>query len=105
MEIIETPIFTRRVLSLLTDDEYHLLQVSLLIRPDQGEIIEGSGGLRKLRWPLCGRGKSRGARVIYYLAFRKETILMLFIYSKAEQDDLSPDQLKLLSRLVKEEFS
>ncbi len=105
MEIIETPIFTRRVLSLLTDDEYHLLQVSLLIRPDKGEIIEDSGGLRKLRWPLCGRGKSRGARVIYYLSFRKETILMLFIYSKAEQDDLSPDQLKLLSRLVKEEFS
>lgn len=104
MEIIETSIFTRRVLNLLTDDEYRLLQASLLIRPDQGEIIEGSGGLRKLRWPLTGRGKRGGARVIYYLARRDEIILLLYIYSKTEQDDLTSDQLKVLSRMVKEEF-
>ncbi len=105
MEIIETHIFTRQVLSLLTDNEYCLLQVALIIQPDKGRIIEGSGGLRKLRWPLDNRGKRGGARVIYYWAVNQDTILMLLIYSKLEQDDLKPDQLKILKKLVMEEFS
>jgi len=66
MIIIETHIFTRKLKALLTDDEYRKLQNELVLRPDAGKIIPGSGGLRKLRWAGSGRGKRGGVRVIYY---------------------------------------
>ena len=102
MDFIESNIFTRLVLELLSDEEYRLLQTSLMLLPEQGAIIRGSGGLRKMRWPLPGRGKSGGARVIYYLP-GKDRILMIFIYEKAKQEDLTLDQLKRLRRLIETE--
>jgi mRNA-degrading endonuclease RelE of RelBE toxin-antitoxin system len=66
MIIIETPLFTKQLLSNLSDEEYRLFQATLLERPDAGKVIPGGGGLRKVRWGLEGRGKSGGARVIYY---------------------------------------
>ena len=66
MKIVETTIFTRRVLKLLADDEYRLLQQALLLRPELGQIITGSGGIRKVRWKMQGSGKRGGVRVIYY---------------------------------------
>jgi hypothetical protein len=57
MVIIETPIFTKRIQELITDDEYRLLQIHLVNRPDVGKIIPGSGGLRKLRWYAGGHEK------------------------------------------------
>jgi hypothetical protein len=54
MVIVETSIFTRQVQDLLSDDEYRNLQISLAKRPDAGVHIEGSGGLRKVRWALAG---------------------------------------------------
>ena len=66
MIIIETSVFTRRIKELMSDDEYRELQEALVIRPVRGVIIQGSGGLRKLRWKLEGKGKSGGIRVIYY---------------------------------------
>ena len=65
MVIIETAIFTRRIQSILTDDEYRFLQAQLVQKPDAGKIIPGSGGLRKLRWSADGHGKRGGIRVIY----------------------------------------
>ena len=96
--------FTRRVLKLLTDDDYRLLQHELVARPDVGNIIRGSGGLRKVRWAATGRGKRGGVRVIYYWAVDREIILMLLIYGKNEQDDLTAEQLRVLKGLVEEEF-
>ena len=101
MEIVETPIFTRRILELMSDDEYRLLQVHLLNKPDTGKIIKDSGGLRKLRWAAKSHGKSGGVRVIYYWVLEKESILLLFAYAKNECDDLTPDQVKQLSKLIK----
>jgi hypothetical protein len=66
MELIETPIFSRQVGAQLSAEEYRALQVALLLDPEAGPGIPGSGGLRKLRWRLAGRGKRGGARVIYY---------------------------------------
>ena len=66
MKIIETPIFTRIVESLLTDEEYRLLQSKLVNSPEFGNVIPGSGGLRKIRWRTEARGKRGGIRVIYY---------------------------------------
>lgn len=65
MLFIETPIFTRRIQQILSDDEYHLLQQELTIRPEAGKVIPGSGGLRKIHWGLPGSGKRSGIRVIY----------------------------------------
>lgn len=101
MIFIETSIFTRLVQELLSDDEYRELQSALIQRPDLGAIIQGSGGLRKARWSLQGRGKSGGARVIYYLV-SQEKILMVFIYPKGKQDDLTAEQLKRLRKIIEE---
>ena len=103
MDLVETPIFTKRILELMPDDEYRLLQLHLINKPDAGKIIKDSGGLRKLRWAAKGHGKSGGVRVIYYWFLEKESILLLFAYAKNEQDDLTPDQAKQLSKAIKGE--
>ena len=104
MEIIETSIFTRQVQALLSDEEYRQLQMTLVLQPDMGAVIPGSGGLRKVRWSIGGRGKRGGIRVIYYWAVVHDKILMLFMYAKNEQDDLTPEQLKVLRRIIEEEY-
>ena len=104
MVIVETAIFTRQVLALLSDEEYRQLQLALVFHPDMGPVIPGNGGLRKARWAVEGRGKRGGVRVIYYWAIIHDKILMLFMYAKNEQDDLTPDQLKVLKRIIDEEY-
>ena len=104
MRFIETPIFTRAIRQMLPDDEYRALQLALVFRPEQGPVIRGGGGLRKVRWGAGGRGKRGGARIIYYWDKARGTFYMLFAYSKSEQEDLTPEQLQVLSRLVREEF-
>ena len=74
MVIVETPIFTRLIKELMGDDEYRRLQEALIQRPDMGSIIQGSGGLRKVRWNLEGRGKRGGVRVIYYWVVDREVV-------------------------------
>ena len=71
IEIIETSVFSRQVQELLTDEEYRLLQIAIIQHPESGEIIPGSGGLRKKRWSLGGRGKRGGTRTNYYWAVGK----------------------------------
>lgn len=104
MIIVETSIFTRQVTALLSDEEYRQLQIELILHPDLGPVIQGSGGLRKIRWSLPGRGKRGGARIIYYWAVRRDKILMLFMYEKNDQSDLTPDQLKVLRKLIEKEY-
>ena len=104
MTIIETPIFTRRVKTILNDEQYREVQNELITRPDVGKVIPGSGGIRKLRWGGSGRGKRGGNRIIYYWFSQQEVILMLLIYPKTEQDDLTPEQLRTLKNLVELEF-
>ena len=104
MVILETSVFTRQVQSLLPDEEYRRLQTALILRPDLGPVIPGSGGLRKMRWAAKGHGKRGGVRVIYYWVVAQDKILMLLIYPKNERDDLTSEQLKQLRKIVKDEF-
>jgi mRNA-degrading endonuclease RelE of RelBE toxin-antitoxin system len=96
----ETPTFTKRVLQLMDDEGYSALQVYLAKRPDAGDLIRGSGGIRKIRWAGSGRGKRGGLRVIYYWWVTKDRISMLLVYPKNEQDDLSADQVKQLRKAL-----
>lgn len=104
MTIIETPIFTRRIQVILSDEEYRLLQAHLVNKPDIGKVIPGSGGMRKLRWSAKGHGKRGGIRVIYYWFMSKDVILLLFAYSKNEQDDLTKEQLRQLKKVIEGEY-
>ena len=104
MLFIETPVFTDLVQKALDDDAYRALQVALLLRPEQGALISGSGGLRKVRWGVEGRGKRGGLRVIYFWEKARATCYMLFLYRKNEQGDLTSTQVRTLVRLVREEF-
>ena len=104
MRFIETPIFTEDVSQELSREDYRQLQLALMLRPKQGPVIVGSGGLRKIRWRRTGMGKRGGLRVIYYWEAASETFYMLTVYRKSDQEDLSARQLRLLKRLVVEEF-
>lgn len=102
MIFIETPLFTKLIKDLLPDDNYRLLQQTLLIRPEAGELIRGGGGLRKIRWNLPGSGKRGGLRIIYYWDVPDDTVYMLLPYKKSKQEDLTPAQLNILRDLIKE---
>lgn len=104
MVIVETKAFTARIDDLLEEDEYRALQLELDQRPTAGNVIPGTGGLRKLRWSVEGRGKRGGARVIYFFHARTETILMLFAYAKNERDDLTFAERQALRRIVESEY-
>ncbi|HEY7170568.1 MAG TPA: type II toxin-antitoxin system RelE/ParE family toxin [Vicinamibacterales bacterium] len=103
MRFVETPIFTKVIERLVSDEDYRL-QIALMLRPEQGPVIRGGGGLRKVRWARPGTGKSGGLRVIYYRAPAEKAFYMLYAYAKNEQGDLTPAQTRGLGQLVREEF-
>jgi hypothetical protein len=102
MVFIETPTFTRQLTQLLSDEEYRQLQNALVQDPARGDLIKGGGGIRKVRHPGHGRGKSGGVRAIYYWIKDRDQIYMLVVYPKSMKDDLSDDETALLRELVKE---
>ncbi len=102
MEFIETPTFTRLVTALLTDEEYRGMQNVLVENPERGDLIQGGGGIRKLRHAIQGRGKSGGVRTIYYLVKERQQIYMLLVYPKAKKDDLTDKETAVLRDFVKE---
>lgn len=105
MRFIETTIFTRAVTSVLGDDGYRALQIALMLRPEQGPVIRGTHGARKLRWARPGSGKRGGLRVIYYWHPGDAVFYMLYAYEKSEQGDLTPSQARVLGHLIREEFT
>ena len=84
----------------LDDDDAKKLEQLLLEDPQAGDVIEGTGGARKIRIQMENRGKSGGARVIYVDVFRKEKLYLLLAYPKSVQDDMTPEQKKMVKKLV-----
>lgn len=99
MVFIETPIFTADVCALLSDEEYAALQQHLVEQPNAGAVIAGTGGLRKIRWSVAGKGKRGGTRVIYYHVVAQAQIRMILIYRKGIKDDLTPREKTVLRRI------
>jgi hypothetical protein len=98
----ETNRFTKRVGRIMDDDDFAELQLTLAADPEQGVIVPGGGGIRKMRYAASGRGKRGGARVIYYFPDDDAEIYLLDIYTKNEQSDLAKDELRELRAVVEE---
>jgi len=105
MEFLEAPAFSKFVHTYLKDDDYASLQRYLEQWPDAGDLIPGTGGLRKLRWhdPNRGKGKRGGLRVIYYYFLSDQQVWFLTIYDKDEAADLSPSDKKQLRQAIEAE--
>lgn len=99
---IEVPIFIKKWKELgLTDENLRELQNILLENPKAGKIIQGTGGLRKIRIPMEEKGKRDGARVLYVDIELKESIYFVNVYSKNEKEDLTEDEKKAFKAVVK----
>lgn len=100
LTFIETEVFTRQIVKLVGDETYSKLQNELVENPTKGKVIQGTGGLRKVRMAARGKGKRGGARVIYYFVQLDDTIYMIYVYDKGEAEDLTSDQKKTLKVLA-----
>jgi mRNA-degrading endonuclease RelE of RelBE toxin-antitoxin system len=100
MEYIESPLFSKLIESYLKDEEYAAFQWDLALHPEKGDLIKGSGGLRKIRWLGKGRGKSGGVRIIYYYKNREGQIWLLTIYSKNEDENIPISILKKIKEEI-----
>lgn len=99
MIFVETAVFTQTITELLTDEQYNQFQRYLIKNPKAGDVIEGTGGLRKVRWKVEGRGKSGGVRVIYYFVDEADQFRMLLAYRKGIKDDLDAAEKKTLKAI------
>lgn len=102
LEFVETPLFSKILERYLSDEEYAELQAFLSEHPDAGDVIPGSGGVRKLRWASKGRGKRGGLRVIYYLQLAQGQIWLLTLYRKNVKEDIPVHVLKKIKEAIED---
>ena len=100
MLFIETSTFTRELPRHLDDDSYAALQALLSVHPEAGDVIRGTGGIRKIRWAMPGRGKRGGSRVVYYWLTARDHIYLLTVYAKGVKDDLTPAEREAWRKAV-----
>ena len=100
MEFIEATAFTKYVYDYLSEDEYSGLQSFLLQYPEAGKVVPKSGGVRKIRWAIAGRGKSGGVRVIYYFKRLNDEIWLLTIYSKSQVENIPAHILRQIAKEI-----
>ena len=104
---IETKIFSKRIAGLISDDEFAEFQAELVQSPEKGPVIEGTGGLRKVRWKLKGKGKSGGIRIMYLFLKMHGMIHLVFVFAKGESDNLTSKEkkeLKIIVDAIKQEY-
>jgi len=85
----------------LTEDEYSGLQGYLIKHPDAGDLVPGSGGVRKVRWGSMGKGKRGGVRIIYYFKRQDDEIWMLTVYGKSQTENIPSHLLKRIAEEIK----
>lgn len=106
MEIVRTASYTKGVKRLfkLGASEQDILEMedAIAANPHVGDVMPGSGGLRKVRFGYAGVGARGGGRTIYYVLTQDETLYLLVTYPKVDKDDLTKAEMKLFKTLVKE---
>ena len=100
MEFIEATAFTKHIYKYLSEEEFLGLQSYLLEYPEAGKVIPGSGGMRKVRWAISGKGKSSGVRVIYYFKRQEDEIWLLTIYTKSEIENIPAHILRQIAKEI-----
>lgn len=103
----ETPVFTRYLFDYLSEEGYRDLQNALLNNPECGDVIQGTGGFRKMRWfdDRRKKGKRGGLRIIYYYFLDYKQIWFFTIYDKEEMENLSATEKKLLKQAITNELA
>ena len=103
LTVAQTPIFEKYAAKIWSEDELDQFVSWIANNPLAGDVIPGSGGLRKVRWTASGRGKRGGARIIYYNVLKQGTVWLLMAYTKAKFDNLPPKFLKELRNAIDKE--
>lgn len=98
--IVELPEFIKRASGLLKDEEKTSIINYLALHPQSGDIMQGTGGIRKLRWSAQGKGKSGGVRVIYYYHNGSVPLFLLTVFGKGEKANISKSERNELSQLT-----
>lgn len=99
--VAETESFQRKIIKLLTLEEKEDLIVYLSEHPSSGDLIQGTGGIRKLRWARGAKGKSGGVRVIYYYHSEMMPLYLLAVFGKNEKPNISAEEKNILAKAVK----
>ena len=100
LTVIETPLFVRYAAEVWDDEERDAFVDWIARHPDSGDLIPGTGGLRKVRWSRAGMGKRGGARAVYFIRTNKDELVLLLAYGKAKFDNLSADYLRRLKEAI-----
>lgn len=98
--IVELPEFLKRALGLLSEEEKASVINYLAFHPQSGGLMQGTGGIRKLRWSAQGKGKSGGVRVIYYYHNGTMPLFLLTVFGKGEKANLSKSERNELAKFT-----
>jgi len=100
LTVAETQLFIRQAASVWTDAERNAFVDFIAANPEEGDVIPGTGGVRKLRWGRQGVGKRGGARIVYFYHDDAMPLYLLMVYAKAQQEDLTPDEKRRVQALA-----
>ena len=98
--VAETPLFIRQAEAVWDDDERTEFVTFIAANPEAGDLITGTGGVRKVRWSRAGTGKRGGVRVVYFYHDPKRPLYLLMVYAKAQKEDLSPAEKRDVRELT-----
>lgn len=102
MEFQELKSFSDKIDKIASQTDFAKLQEELLENPEKGDLIQGTGGARKIRMRITGKGKRGGARVIYYFKVSNSLILFIHAFSKNEKDNITSQEKKDIGVFIKE---
>ena len=100
VSVVETAEFVRESLRIMSEAERHSLVTHLAYKPQSGDLIPDTGGVRKLRWKLENKGKRGGARVIYYFYDHSVPLFALTMFAKNERTDLTQGERNAMRQIV-----